>query len=66
MPAQALQLAENFVEALTRDELHDVVVNALVLADAVHRDDVGVVQPCRRAGLTLEANGVLRVEPACA
>ena len=36
------------------DELHGVVVEAVVLADPVDRDDVGVVQPRRGAGLAAE------------
>ena len=63
-PAQAPHLTQDLVEGLARDELHDVVVHALVLADAVNRDDVRVVQPGRGAGLALESGRLLRVEPA--
>ena len=44
------------------DELHRVVVDALVLADAEHRNDVGVVQPCRRPSLAAKALQVRRRE----
>jgi hypothetical protein len=44
------------------DELHDVVVQAVLLADAEHRDDVGVVQPRRRPRLALEPPQVPGVE----
>src|SRR5262249_1623539 len=51
---QAFQLVQHIVQAQSRDELHDVVVQAVLLADAEHRDDVGVVQPGGRPGLTLK------------
>jgi len=43
------------VQSLALDVLHDVVVEAVALADAVDLDDVGVVQPACQPGLALEA-----------
>ena len=57
--SQPPQLVQHRVEALALDELHDVEVRALVLADAEDRHDVGVVQPRRRAGLALEPADLL-------
>ena len=44
------------------DELHDVVVQPVLLADAEDRHDVGVVQPCSGPRLTLEAGQLAGVE----
>ena len=52
---QSLDFVEDGVEPLPSDELHDVVVQAVVLADAEDGHDVRVMQPCRRAGLTPES-----------
>ena len=51
----AFELVEDLIKAQARDELHDVVVQAVLFADAEDRDDVGVVQPGGRPGLALEA-----------
>jgi hypothetical protein len=51
----ALQLVQDQVQRQPRDELHDVVVQAVLLADPEDRHDVGVVQPGRRPRLALEA-----------
>ena len=48
------------------DELHDVVVQAVLLADAEDRHDVGVVQLGRRPRLALEAAQLPRVEQGVA
>ena len=61
MPSQPPQLLQHRVQPLALDELHDVEVRPLVLADAEDRHDVGVVQPRRRAGLALEPADLLRV-----
>jgi hypothetical protein len=53
--SQTPQFPQHFLEALALDELHGVIVNAVVSADVVDRDDVGVVQPRRRTGLAAEA-----------
>ena len=44
-PPQPPQLLQDRVQALARDELHDVVVQPVLLAHAEDRHDVGVVQP---------------------
>ena len=44
------------------DELHGVVVHPLVLADAEHGHDIGVMQVGRHLGFAGEAVLVLRVE----
>ena len=49
-------LVQHRVERQPPDELHDVEVNALVLADAEDRHDVGVVQPGGGLGLAVEAD----------
>ena len=51
---QAFQLVQHLVESQPRDELHDVVVQPVLFADAEDRDDVGVVQPGGRLRLALE------------
>src|SRR6516165_2460536 len=43
--AQLLQLVQDFIEGESLDELHDVVVQPVVLSDSVNRHDVRVVQP---------------------
>src|SRR5262249_46497653 len=53
--AYPLQFGKNAIQAHPLDVLHDVIVNVLVLADAVYRDDVGVVQARCRLGLALKA-----------
>ena len=54
MPTQPADLLEDDLEGLTADELHGEEMEALVLADAEDRHDVGMVQPRRRAGLAAE------------
>ena len=49
------------VQAHAGDELHDVVVMAIVLTHAEDRHNVGVVQPSRRPCLPLEPQYLLRV-----
>ena len=51
---QPLDLLEDSVQPVPADELHGVVVKALMLADPEDRHDVGMVQPGRRAGLAPE------------
>ena len=62
--SQPPQLVEHLVQPLPLDELHGVVVHALLLADAEDRHDVGVVQPGRRAGLEPEPLQVRRASQA--
>ena len=52
---------EDGIEPLALDELHDVEMRSLVLADAEDRHDVGVVQPRRRPRLALEPPHLLGV-----
>ena len=52
---QTFQFLQDLVEAQPLDELHDVVAQAVVFADAEDRHDVGVVQLRRRLRLALEA-----------
>jgi hypothetical protein len=52
---QTAHLVQHGVQSLAVNELHGVVMDALVFADAEHRHDVGMVQPGRRAGLAAEA-----------
>src|SRR6266542_4292562 len=54
-PPQALQLLQDHLQPQALDELHHIVMQALLLADAVDGDDVGVMEPGHRAGLALEA-----------
>ncbi len=51
---------EVLVQAATLDELHGEVGPAVVLADLVDRDDVGVAHARRRLGLDAEAGPFLR------
>jgi hypothetical protein len=60
--SQPLQLVQDHVQPQALDELHDAVVQAVLLADAEDRHDVGVVQLRRRPRLTLEAAQLPRVE----
>ena len=53
---------EHGVQRQSADELHDVEVGALMLADPEDRDDVGVVQPRGGLGLALEPDEELGVE----
>jgi hypothetical protein len=59
---QTPQFVQHHVQPKPRDELHDVVVQAVLLADAEHRHDVGVVQLRCRSRFALEAAQVARVE----
>jgi hypothetical protein len=59
---QTTQLMEDHIEAQSLDELHDVVVQAVLLADAEDRHDVRMVQLGRRARLTLETAQVPQIE----
>src|SRR5690606_2158003 len=47
-------LAHQVAERLTLDKLGSDIVDALVVADVIDRDDSGVVQLCHRSGLKLE------------
>jgi hypothetical protein len=51
---------QNLFQALSRDVLHRVIADAVVLAIVEDADDVGVVQPGRRAGLRVETAEVVR------
>ena len=57
---QPPHLFQDLVERLAGDELHHVVMHAALVAHTEDRHDVGVVQPGRRPGLTLEAPDLLR------
>ena len=48
------QLGDDGVKPLALDELHGVKADVAILAHLVNRHDVGVVQPCRGAGLAAE------------
>ena len=48
---------EQLAQAHAVHELHQQVVEAVGLAEVVHGDDVGVVQPGQRLGFALEALG---------
>src|SRR5438552_13016861 len=61
-PAQLPQLLQDFVKALAANELHGVIVNAVLLADAEDRDDICVVETCRGPRLAAEALEVGRVQ----
>src|SRR6476619_2051864 len=52
--AYPFQLVQDDVEALALYELHGEEVDAVGLADAEHRDDVGMVQPRCRLRLPAE------------
>ena len=56
------QLHQDPIKALAVDELHDVVVQPVLLADSEDRHDVGVVQPCSGSRLTLKAGQLARIE----
>jgi hypothetical protein len=58
----ASQLVEDEVEAEARDELHDVVVQAVLLAHPEDRHDVRVVQPRCRPRFPPEAAQLPRVQ----
>ena len=60
-PPQPAQFLQDGVQAHAGDELHDVVVMAVVPPHAEDRDDVGVVQPRRRPRLPLEPQHLLGV-----
>ena len=51
---------QDLVQALSGDVLHRVIADAVVLAVVEDADDVGVVQPGRRAGLGVESAEVVR------
>src|SRR6516162_7254567 len=53
--AQPLHLFQDHLQPLAVDELHGVVTRPLLLADAVDRDDVGMVQPGRCLCFALKA-----------
>ena len=61
-----LQLAKDFIQPQSLDELHHIVRHALVLADAEHRHDVRVMQPRRGPRLALEPTCKPRVAGASA
>jgi hypothetical protein len=56
--------AEDHVQPLAVNQLHDVIVQAVLFADAENGDDVGVVQAGGGLGLAVEALDVLDVEDA--
>ena len=60
------ELAQDLVQRLPPDVLHDVVGRPLVLAHAEDRHDVGVVQLGRRPRLAAEPLAQLGVEPRVA
>ena len=60
-PPQPAQFLQDGVQAHAGDELHDVVVMAVVPAHAEDRDDVGVVQPRRGPRLSLEPQYLLPI-----
>ena len=62
---QPSDLLEHLVEAEPADELHGVVVEALALAHAEDRHDVGVMKLCRGPGLAEESLDDLG-GPSCA
>jgi hypothetical protein len=51
---EAADVVEHVVQADPGDVLHGVRADAVLLAEVEDRDDVGVMQPRRRAGLDLE------------
>ena len=51
---QPPELFHHGIQPLALDELHDVIRQAVLLADAEDRHDVGVVQPGGRFCLALE------------
>ena len=51
---EVLQLFQHLIQPQALDELHDVIRQAILLADAEDGDDIGVVQPGRRSRLALE------------
>ncbi len=66
MPAglvtQSPHLDQDFFQTLPLNELHDVVVDTIVLTDAKDRDNVGVVQAGRGARFMLEAFLLLLID----
>ncbi len=58
--ARAPELGDDRVQAAALDVLHHVEVDALVFADAMDGDDVGVVQPSGRLSLSLETKDIFR------
>jgi hypothetical protein len=61
LPAQPAHLVQHGVQPLAGDELHDEVVDAVLLADTEDRHNVAVMQPCRRPCLPaepLQADGI--------
>ena len=62
-PAAGLpKTGEHVVQACAIDELHDDVVEPVVLSHAKHGDDIGVVQSCRGLCLALETPQMKRVQ----
>ena len=57
VPRAPSQPVDEPVEALAVDELHGVVEQVAVRADAEDRHDIGVVQPARGACLAVEPRG---------
>ena len=62
--AQPPHFLHDVTQPLALDELHGVVMNALVFADTEDRDDVGMVKLRRCTRLTPEAFQVRRVQQA--
>src|SRR5204863_1699445 len=49
------QITQNCIEAPPGDVLHRIKVNGVLHTNAIHRNDVGVVQASRSPGLAAEA-----------
>ena len=60
--SQSPQLGQNLVETLPGNELHDVVVQAIVFPDAEDGHDIGMVQPGGGLRFAPKAQQALRVE----
>ena len=61
--AEPPQVVDDRVQAVPMDELHGIVVHSLVLAHAVDRHDVAMVQPPGRARFELEPLELGGAEP---
>jgi len=56
------QSGQHSIQSDAIDQLHDVVVKTVMLTDAKHGHDVGVVQSGRRLGLALETLQVFGID----
>ena len=52
--SELAEVKQDLVQAVAGDVLHRVIADSVVLAVVEDADDVGVVQPRRRAGLFVE------------